>query len=255
MSREIYEIAAPELGEVPDCDTDYVWGILPTFVFDGPRGIFTIMRWPFRKKHDYVCAECMTDFSIDPHVVGDRIVCKRCHDLLNPQCPYCTVNLLRKKVPTRRSSFKCKACGEQIIVEPNNWLYDSIYLDEHQAGYVGYVEQLDHWVFTEGSRKAYEQMREKLRKKFGGEPRIGDVIWGLMNQSVIAVNQHYDKQQEELRRTFDGRVPRELKLTAADKVELRDLRDLMKDFQAFERAMKAEAKSRKKRGKKSKAAR
>jgi hypothetical protein len=48
----------------------------------------------------------------------------------------------------------------------------------HQAGYVGFVEQLDHWVFTIGGRDDYERMREQLHQKFSGEPGIGDVIWG-----------------------------------------------------------------------------
>lgn len=209
--------------------------------------------WPWQKNHEYECSECGEGFDADPHLVGERIVCKRCHDLMQPQCPYCEEYIRRKKVPQRRSSFKCKACGEQVFVEPANWLYDSIYLTEHKAGYVGFVEQLDHWVFTIGSRDDYERTRAQLRQKFGGEPGIGDVIWGLMNQSIVAINESYERRMQEIRSTFDGRIPRDMAMTAADKVELQDLRQLMKEFREFEREMKAKAKQRKKSRKSAKA--
>lgn len=203
------------------------------------------MKWPLKNKPAHECTECGQGFDDDPHLVKDRIVCGRCHDLLQPQCPYCGVYLVRKSAPKRRSTFKCKACGEEIFVEPSNWLYAGVYLNEQQAGYVGYVEQLDHWVFTIGSRDDYHRTREQLRKKFGGEPGIGDVIWGLMNQSVVAINESYERRMQEIRRTFGGRVPCEMALTKDDKVELQDLRELMDDFRAFEKEMRANAKKRK----------
>lgn len=143
----------------------------------------------------------------------------------------------------------CKVCTEQIFIEPANWLYDSIYLTEHQAGYVGYIEQLDHWVFTQGSQDDYDRMRTGLRQKFGSEPGVGDVIWGLMNESVLALGEQHNAEIDQLRRTFDGRVPRDMSSSTTAKFELEDLRGLMKDFRSFERDMKAKLRERKQKAK------
>ena len=58
---------------------------------------------------------------------------------MQPQCPYCGKYAKRKKMPERRSSFRCKACREQIHVEPNQWLYDAAYLTDEQLGYLEFL--------------------------------------------------------------------------------------------------------------------
>lgn len=193
------------------------------------------------------CTKCGTAISGTPYLVRWEVVCQRCHDLLQPQCPYCREYLKRSKMPERRSSFRCRACGEQIHVDPNQWLYPTPYLTDEQAGYLGFLEQLDHWVFTLGSRADYEKMRAALRQKFGGEPGIGDVLWGLMNESIRLLGERHNAEVEELRWTFDGRIPRELAGPTLAQTEMKDVRELMKDFRAFEQEVKAARKERKRR--------
>jgi hypothetical protein len=67
-----------------------------------------------------------------------------------------------------------------------------------------------------------------------------------MNESIVAINETYDRRMQELRDMFGGRVPPDMMMTADDKIELQDLRELMREFREFEREMKAKAKQRKK---------
>lgn len=191
------------------------------------------------------CSKCGATITGTAHLVKWEIVCKRCHDLLQPQCPYCREYVKRSKIPARRSSFRCKACSAQIHVEPKQWLYATPYLTDEQAGYLGFLEQLDHWVFTLGSRKDYCRTRDALRKKFGGEPGIGDVLWGLMHESLRVLGDKHNVGIEETRRVFGGIIPPELVDSAGTKYEREMLKELMDDFQQFERAAKASRKRRK----------
>lgn len=193
------------------------------------------------------CTKCGAAITGILHLVKREIVCKQCHDLLQPQCPYCGAYSKRSKIPDRRSSFRCKACSEQIFVEPNQWLYGTPYLTEEQADYLGFLEQLDRWIFTLGSRDDYEKMRAALRKKFGGEPGIRDVLWGLMNESLSVLGEQHNAGIEELRQTFDGEIPHYMLKGAGAKYEIEEVRELMKNFRAFEREAKAARKERKRR--------
>jgi DNA-directed RNA polymerase subunit M/transcription elongation factor TFIIS len=161
-----------------------------------------------------------------------------------PTCPYCGTALPGRKPPKRRSTFACPNCGEAINVDPMQFIYPGPYLTDEQAGYVEFVWQLDRWVFTRGSHKDYEQMRGALRKKFGGEPGVGDVIWGLMNQAVLDCSKEHARQVAELRRTFpdDPKTVREL---MPDNYELNDVRELMEEFREFERQAKEERRRKK----------
>ena len=104
--------------------------------------------------------------------------------VFDPVCPYCNSHLKNRKLPKRRSSFKCPACGEQICVDLDQYVYPNMYLTETQAEYVGFLWQLDRWVWAKGSYADYLAMKAKLSAKFGGEAGIGDIIWGLMNESL-----------------------------------------------------------------------
>ncbi|MBW7905309.1 MAG: hypothetical protein LC135_05280 [Phycisphaerae bacterium] len=191
-----------------------------------------------------VCTKCGAAVAGTPYLVKFQVVCRRCHDLLQPQCPYCREYLKRSKLPERRSSFQCKACGGQITVDPHQWLFDTPYLTDEQAGYVGFVWQLDRWVFALGSRADYEKVRANLRQRFGVEPGIGDVIWGLMNESILALTEKHNAELAELRRTFGGRIPRDLGTWTVAKDEIKDVQKLMTEFRAFERDVKAARKGR-----------
>ncbi len=137
-------------------------------------------------------------------IVGDQIACKACHDALKPQCPYCGKDIARKKRPTRRSSFKCKHCGESINVEPTQPLYDSQYLTDTQLRYVHFFETLDSWVFVSCDAAAYEGARTGLEIQFGYCPKPGDVLWRLMNDAMLNDCQdvHGAKSVRELMDSF-----------------------------------------------------
>ena len=190
------------------------------------------------------CTKCGAVIEGAAYLVKWEVVCRRCHDLLQPQCPYCGEYIKRKKMPERRSSFQCKSCGEEVCVEPKQWLYDRPYLTDEEAGYLAFVERLDRWIFTLGSRDDYRRVQAALRQKFGGEPSVGDVIWGLMNESILVLGKEHNRRIEELRRTFDGRIPRDMARTAGTKFEMQELRELMKEFRSFEREVKATRKQR-----------
>lgn len=202
-----------------------------------------------RQQPDEKCFNCGVAVQVVTHLVNRRVACRRCHDLLQPQCPYCHEYVKRKKMPERRSSFRCKACGKQIEVDPNQWLYDRPYLTDEQAGYLAFLEQLDRWVFTLGSRDDYRRVQAVLRQKFGGEPGIGDVIWGLMNESQRVLGEKHNAAIEELRQLFDGRIPSHMSRSAGAKIEMQELQELMKEYRAFEREVKAVKKRRKQRPK------
>ena len=127
-------------------------------------------------------------------------------------CPYCQEDFSSRKTPSRRSHFKCPGCSETIYVEPAQPIYPTPYLDEVQVTYVNFLRQLDHWVFGIGSDDDYRRKRAQLAKRFGKEPSVGDVIWGLMNDSLIKACQ--------------------------DQFERKDMKNLMKEFREFEKEMK-----------------
>lgn len=111
-----------------------------------------------------------------------------------PVCPYCETEFKNRKRPTRRSSFKCPACKKPIAVEPKQYLYSSMYLTREQAQYVYYLWQLDRWVFAKGSFADYSQMKATLTMKFGGDPGVRDVVWGLMNESAATCGDKYSAE-------------------------------------------------------------
>lgn len=98
---------------------------------------------------------------------------------------------------------------------------------------MGFLDQLEHWCFTKGSKADYEMMKAGLRKKFGGKPGIGDVIWALMNDGVRQLGEDHNRQIQQVQNLFDGKVPQGMSATTA-KEFLKDLRQLMREFRQFE---------------------
>lgn len=130
----------------------------------------------------------------------------------NLSCPYCGKDFSKRKTPSRRSTFNCPACAKSVYVEPTQPIYPTPYLDDIQATYVNFLWQLDHWVFGIGSNDDYRRKKTELAKQFGKEPGIGDVIWGLMNDSLVKACQ--------------------------DQIERREMKKLISDFRTFENEMK-----------------
>jgi len=167
------------------------------------------------------------------------IVCQRRHDLLQPQCPYYRAYLKRSKMPGRRSSFRGKAGGGRITVDPKQWLYPTPSLTGEQAGYVSFLDQLDRWVFALGSKQDYDRVRTILLQRLGCERGIADVIGGLMNESLLTSVEQHNAELHNLRRTFEGRVPRELGTWTVAKDEMKQVRKRVAEFRVFERKLKA----------------
>jgi len=125
-------------------------------------------------------------------------------------CPYCKIDLSKRNVPTRRSSFKCPGCSKKVYADPKQPIYPYPFLSETEKTYADYLRQLDIWIFARGSNADYAVMKDNLTRKFGHSPKPGDVIWGLMNLSMQTCGSD-----------FRG-----------------DVRDLMKKFREFEKSLK-----------------
>lgn len=172
----------------------------------------------------FVCTHCGQKLEAPADMIGLSIDCPVCNQKIQVPdqkqkektselvCPYCQAELKRRKVPQRRSSFKCHSCSKKIYVEPDQPIYPSPFLTEVEAGYVGYLWQLDHWVFTMGSNEDYFRKKKELSKRFECEPGIGDVLWGLMNESMIK--------------------------TCEDEADRKMVKTLMNDFKTFEKDAK-----------------
>jgi hypothetical protein len=95
-----------------------------------------------------------------------------------------------------------------VYVEPYQPIYPTPFLDETQVVYVNFLWHLDNWVFAIGSNEDYIKMRDELRLRFNSEPCVGDVIRGLMNDSMAK--------------------------SCRDQWERDDLKKLMDEFRKFE---------------------
>jgi ribosomal protein L37AE/L43A len=132
-----------------------------------------------------------------------------------PVCPVCGESLGNRRPPSRRSCFKCKKCGARIYGDPEQQLFESVYLTEKQKDLVDFLWQLDHWVFTAGTIHDFCWAKAQIGK--GDAPVsdnvVSDTIWFLLNynlKNLAAINPGID--------TIDMKMYRE------------DLTDLIKDF-------------------------
>jgi predicted RNA-binding Zn-ribbon protein involved in translation (DUF1610 family) len=146
-----------------------------------------------------------------------------------PVCPYCKAELKNRKPPQRCSTFACPVCGESIYENPQQFLYLSMYLTREQAGYAGFLWQLNHWVGARGSYSDYVQMEKTLSNKFGIKPDIGDVIWGLMNLSVQDCHRKKQREFQEAIKLGFSKKEAEKRAGTSDS-ELEKLTDLMAKF-------------------------
>lgn len=179
------------------------------------------------------CEQCRGAITGDPHLVGEEVVCRSCHDLLQPECPHCGRYIKRKTTPARRSKFKCPHCSKVIHVDPRQYVYSRPYLTSREAVYVDYVYQLDRWIFTLGSQDDYEAVRRELSKRFKSEPQPADVIWALMNRSMTMLGENHKSELKAMARTFGGKVPKDLQGNTSAYWQMQDLKRLMDEFHAF----------------------
>ena len=102
---------------------------------------------------------------------------------MDPVCPACGGSLGNRKVPSRRSSFKCKKCGAQLYADAKQHLFESAYLTEKQKDLVEFLWQLDHWVWTAGTIHDFYWAKSQIGKddKPISDDAVSDTIWFLLN--------------------------------------------------------------------------
>jgi len=101
-----------------------------------------------------------------------RVVCRECHDELDPRCPSCGARLKRRL----KARGKCKTCGEPIVVEDRHTLFPSSMITEAQR------DEL-HQLWAGGLRsllgdpyRRYADRKDKLRAASGCEPTVEEVL-------------------------------------------------------------------------------
>jgi hypothetical protein len=160
------------------------------------------------------CDSCGNDFpDRHPHfIVGVQVVCRRCHDELQPLCPHC-----RQILPRRpKAKSRCKACRNFIYVRTTQNRFDSTLLTESQVDELEAIE----WLSQVGTDEAsFDDMRTTLRSRFGAEPSVGDVIWGVLNSASARSSDPLRLAQLEVlkaeRLVREGKDPDRKRLTEA----------------------------------------
>jgi len=149
-----------------------------------------------------------------------------------PACPYCKNILKNKKKPARRSEFVCPHCEEYISVDPHQWAFPQMYLTDVQACYVHFIDGMGYYAGTIGGYDAFIEEWNRLKKKFNGNPGLGDVIWGIMVKNQLRIQQQMTKDVSE-----------QLKYLEADECFCDDYlggqySELTHDFRQFEADLK-----------------
>lgn len=89
-----------------------------------------------------------------------------------PKCPNCDAVLQAK--PTRKQD--CPYCKKSIFVR------DGELVTEEQATILDWSVTLESFGI---SRKAFDEQRNKLSKKFGAQASVNDTLWQIFNNLII----------------------------------------------------------------------
>ena len=110
-----------------------------------------------------------------------------------PSCPYCKKSLGHRERPKRRSSFACPLCSNRVFVDPWHRIFTSCYLTTKQgliAKYLGKLNDLPGAAGTSFDFWWKAQEIEWTKQRFPlTEQQAGDVLWGLMNYSVLMMRE------------------------------------------------------------------
>ena len=111
----------------------------------------------------------------------------------DPTCPYCNIFLGNRSIPKRRSSFACNSCSNRVFVDPWHRIFSSCYLTTKQgliAKYLGKLNELPGSAGTSNDFWWKAQEIEWTKQRFPlTEQHAGDVLWGLMNYSVLMMRE------------------------------------------------------------------
>lgn len=117
----------------------------------------------------------------DPPVISET---EAVNNIINPECPYCHNKLI--KSPVRKT--KCPHCGQFIYIrrrpnDKNRALVTKDEADRIDAEWASRAQEdlLDSFI----NKEELESEREILRKRFGKDPSINDVRWGVFNKQII----------------------------------------------------------------------
>jgi hypothetical protein len=153
-----------------------------------------------------------------------------------PMCPHCKTRLTDQTPPTTKYVDECTQCHREIFIEPNQFLYPTMYLSEEQAGYTNFIDQLNYWPFGRGSWQDFESMKAHLAAKKGFEPTSRDVVVAL-TELTLAGCQMREKQIGQ-RLVYKGRAVEPLLDGSDPKHDREEVLNLMAEVKKFEKDMK-----------------
>jgi hypothetical protein len=184
----------------------------------------------------HVCADCKIEITDTPFILGKkrrRIVCKKCHDRLNPPCRYCG----KYESDDRSSSSNedenydemeetisysygttCEHCGKRYFNSMPKKKGDKRrpFLQHSSLTRFEYFlvrsweDTIDYFAIYELSGPDhFYAMQNKLRKEMTREPKIYVILWKLINlnqrnlalqySEKIALWRKYNCPEDELR--------------------------------------------------------
>lgn len=110
-------------------------------------------------------------------MVAGAFLCRECHDERQPLCPYCGKDLPKRP----KAKTRCRHCGAYMFVRRSQSRYPSSMVTAAQVAELDAIQAI-----AEIGKDAadFDAMRHVLRQRFGQEPDLGDVVWGVMNSAV-----------------------------------------------------------------------
>ena len=96
-------------------------------------------------------------------------------------CPYC--KSLLDKAPKRKK--KCQHCNKNIYVRTKQDLFDSNLLTKEDAIAVDWIKSL------EVTKNEFLNKKAELEKKFNGNVKSTDVVWGLFNEHITKTTDYH----------------------------------------------------------------
>jgi hypothetical protein len=117
---------------------------------------------------------------------------------LDMVCPYCQAALGKVPIPSKNSSRQCKKCKQPIYVKAKPRLFGHHFLSDKEQLLESTFDQLDHWVFTDGSLDTYHALQHQL---FGDkEVTLKDkvkIIKLLLKENIDALNTLANEQYQQ----------------------------------------------------------
>ncbi len=97
-------------------------------------------------------------------------------------CPYCGVKLIN--IPKRKTT--CPDCRQPIYIRKGKLVTE---YEAQKTDWLVFVEQLGV------TRKTIDHHREKLKDRFGENPRFNDICWSILNSLIPNFLRDYQKQK------------------------------------------------------------